>query len=65
MSDMNSLRYTFLTLVLAGLTLALSSWRDGERCQCLTMLILPSGSLSIEVARLTSSISSPPKQMTT
>ena len=32
MSDMNSLRYTFLTLVLAGLTLALSSWRDGERC---------------------------------
>ena len=51
MSDMNSLRYTFLTLVLAGLTLALSSWRDGERC--------------IEVARLTSSISSPPKQMTT
>ena len=31
MSDMNSLRYTFLTLVLAGLTLALSSWCDEER----------------------------------
>ena len=28
---MNSLRYTFLTLVLAGLTLALSSWNDEER----------------------------------
>ena len=28
---MKSLRYTFLTLVFVGLTLALSSWNDGER----------------------------------
>ena len=28
---MKSLRYSFLTLVFVGLTLALSSWNDGER----------------------------------
>ena len=58
MSDMNSLSF------LRGVT-GRGVLTSAHSHQCLTMLILPSGSLSIEVARLTSSISSPPKQMTT